>query len=77
MSSTWRRYAKGVVRDDLAAPDSGVNVSILATLLNTLRRLQLENTYQRSVVSALWDLLTLTLLSGFSRIFIFSPSFYQ
>ena len=32
MSSTWRRYAKGLVRDDLAAPDKGVNVSILAAL---------------------------------------------
>jgi hypothetical protein len=32
MSSTWRRYANGLVRDDLAAPDRGVNVSILTTL---------------------------------------------
>ena len=30
MSSTWRRYAKGLVRDDLAAPDNGVNVNIEA-----------------------------------------------
>lgn len=27
-SSTWRIYASGVVRDDLAAPDKGVNVII-------------------------------------------------
>ena len=32
MSSTWRRYASGLVRDDLAAPDNGVNVNIRATL---------------------------------------------
>ena len=34
MSSTWRRYAKGLVRDDLAAPDSGVNVNIRVPLPN-------------------------------------------
>lgn len=27
-SSTWRRYARGVVRDERADPDSGVNVII-------------------------------------------------
>ncbi len=32
MSSTWRRYANGLVRDDLAAPDNGVNVNIRAAL---------------------------------------------
>jgi hypothetical protein len=34
ISSTWRRYAKGLVRDDLAAPDNGVKDNILAALSN-------------------------------------------
>lgn len=38
MSSTWRRYANGLVRDDLAAPDRGVNVSILTTLPGVQKR---------------------------------------
>jgi hypothetical protein len=36
MSSTWRRYAKGLVREDLAAPDNGVNVNIRVSLMNVL-----------------------------------------
>lgn len=53
MSSTCRRYAKGLVRDDLAAPESGVNVNIRVTL-------PIPN-----VQSMSWPpLLTLTLLSG-------------
>lgn len=29
-SSTWRMYASGVVQDERAAPDNGVNVIIIA-----------------------------------------------
>ena len=53
MSSTWRRYANGLVRDDLAAPDNGVNVNIRATLP------------RRTHTTGLRRSLTLTLLGGF------------
>ena len=46
ISYTWRD-ANGLVRSDLAAPDSGVNVSILVTLFQAT--FQNQNAYSVSV----------------------------